>query len=541
MCTCAHSAQSLTSRNALYHSSTGRHWRLDRDGPEREAATSAIAPVSEGNWTETDEHHTTPRAAHEDRAHSRGLRARSPRLAAMAWRSARADDGRAARGPPLADPPCTPPVRPRGGLAVRESLAVQRARRPRALPPRRGTRRPAGAGAGADILFAPPVEEVYPQGFATTVEVLGVTERLEGVSRGSEHFRGVTTVVTKLLCMTLPDVAYFGQKDAQQVVVIRRLVTDLNLPVRFEALPTVRELDGLAMSSRNALLTAVERERALALPAALPPAASSAAAAGERSAAALIEPLRASSCVPVRSGATTSPWSTRSARSRWASWIAALLALAARVGADAPDRQHDPAAGGRRGHGPTPRERCSPDAACDAEVEDPPGDSHRLRPALRRLDHDRPAICWRRRTTSSTSRCTLSTWTTAPALRPTRSPASAARARCRSTARRRGSVHNGDTIIVVSYASYDEDELDRYVPRVVHVREAHQPYHHSRRRGGNAAPVESEKKHEAGQPTVKRGSRDVQPTNHSRPNRSGRLPMTLPAPCARRSASASQS
>jgi pantoate--beta-alanine ligase len=138
--------------------------------------------------------------------------------------------------------------------------------------------------AGADILFAPPVEEVYPQGFATAVEVMGVTERLEGASRGSEHFRGVTTVVTKLLCMALPDVAYFGQKDAQQLVVIRRLVRDLNLPVQIETRPTVREADGLAMSSRNALLSTQERERALALPAALE-AAAGILATGERSAA----------------------------------------------------------------------------------------------------------------------------------------------------------------------------------------------------------------------------------------------------------------
>src|SRR5271155_638735 len=80
------------------------------------------------------------------------------------------------------------------------------------------------AGAGADVLFAPSVEEVYPPGFATSVEVLGVSERLEGTARGAEHFRGVATVVSKLLCMALPDVAYFGQKDAQQVIVIRRLV-----------------------------------------------------------------------------------------------------------------------------------------------------------------------------------------------------------------------------------------------------------------------------------------------------------------------------
>jgi len=144
------------------------------------------------------------------------------------------------------------------------------------------------AAAGADVLFAPSVEEVYPAGFATTVEVLGVTERLEGASRGSEHFRGVATVVTKLLCMAMPDVAYFGQKDAQQVVVIRRLAADLNLPVLIEALPTVREPDGLALSSRNALLSPAERARALALPAALD-AARALAARGERSSQALLD------------------------------------------------------------------------------------------------------------------------------------------------------------------------------------------------------------------------------------------------------------
>jgi pantoate--beta-alanine ligase len=147
------------------------------------------------------------------------------------------------------------------------------------------------AKAGADVLFAPSVEEVYPPGFATSVEVLGVTERLEGVARGVGHFRGVATVVTKLLCMAMPDVAFFGQKDAQQVVLIRRLARDLNLPVRIEALPTVREPDGLAMSSRNALLSVSERAQALALPAALA-GARALAAAGERSAEALLDAAR---------------------------------------------------------------------------------------------------------------------------------------------------------------------------------------------------------------------------------------------------------
>ncbi|HYM46057.1 MAG TPA: pantoate--beta-alanine ligase [Solirubrobacteraceae bacterium] len=147
------------------------------------------------------------------------------------------------------------------------------------------------AGAGADVLFAPSVDEVYPPGFATAVEVLGVTDRLEGVARGPEHFRGVTTVVTKLLCMAMPDVAYLGQKDAQQAVVIRRLVEDLNLAVGIEVCPTVREPDGLAMSSRNVLLSREERVRACALPAALN-AASERAAAGERSAGSLLDAAR---------------------------------------------------------------------------------------------------------------------------------------------------------------------------------------------------------------------------------------------------------
>jgi pantoate--beta-alanine ligase len=148
------------------------------------------------------------------------------------------------------------------------------------------------ADAGADVLFAPPVEEVYPPGFATAVEVAGLGERLEGEIRGAEHFRGVATIVAKLLGMALPDVAYFGQKDAQQLVVIRRLVADLNLPVRVQACPTVREPDGLAMSSRNARLSSTERAQALALSEALR-AAGHAASAGERAPDALLGAARA--------------------------------------------------------------------------------------------------------------------------------------------------------------------------------------------------------------------------------------------------------
>jgi pantoate--beta-alanine ligase len=147
------------------------------------------------------------------------------------------------------------------------------------------------SSAGADVLFAPSVEEVYPPGFATAVQVFGVSDRLEGVARGAEHFRGVSTVVTKLLGMAMPDVAYFGQKDAQQAVVIRRLVADLNLPVRIQICPTVREPDGLAMSSRNVRLSPDERSRALALPEALQ-AAGRLAGEGERSAESLLEAAR---------------------------------------------------------------------------------------------------------------------------------------------------------------------------------------------------------------------------------------------------------
>jgi pantoate--beta-alanine ligase len=121
------------------------------------------------------------------------------------------------------------------------------------------------ADAGADLLFAPPVEEVYRPGFATTVRVGGLTEHMEGEHRGSAHFEGVATVVAKLLNMVGPDVAYFGQKDAQQVAVIRRLVDDLDVPVRIAVCPTVREPDGLALSSRNVHLRGADRERALAL------------------------------------------------------------------------------------------------------------------------------------------------------------------------------------------------------------------------------------------------------------------------------------
>ncbi|MDB4890234.1 MAG: Pantothenate synthetase [Gemmatimonadetes bacterium] len=122
---------------------------------------------------------------------------------------------------------------------------------------------------GADVLFAPSVEEVYPRAYTTTVEVAPLAEPLEGIVRGTQHFKGVATVVTKLLNMAQPDEAFFGQKDAQQALIIRRLVRDLDFPVRIEVCPTVREPDGLAMSSRNMLLDDESRRRAPALSRAL--------------------------------------------------------------------------------------------------------------------------------------------------------------------------------------------------------------------------------------------------------------------------------
>jgi len=146
---------------------------------------------------------------------------------------------------------------------------------------------------GTDVLFAPTLEEVYPPGFDTSVEVRGLTDVLCGDPRhrGHEHFLGFTTVVTKLFNMVGPDVAYFGQKDAQQAIVIRKLARDLDMPVRIEVLPTVREHDGLAMSSRNAYLDGEERERALALHRALR-AADAEVAAGRRDAAAVLAAAR---------------------------------------------------------------------------------------------------------------------------------------------------------------------------------------------------------------------------------------------------------
>lgn len=183
-------------------------------------------------------------------------------------------------------------------------------------------------GVGVDILFAPDPSEIYPDGFATTIHVAGITEVLDGASRGAHHFDGVATVVTKLFGIVRPDVAYFGQKDAQQVLVVRRIVSDLDLDVRIVACPVVRESDGLAMSSRNVYLDADARSQAAALNRALD-AAEVAHAAGDSILPAALTVLAEAGIDPeyleLRDAETLEPVA-RADRD-------ALLLVAARVGA----------------------------------------------------------------------------------------------------------------------------------------------------------------------------------------------------------------
>jgi pantoate--beta-alanine ligase len=147
------------------------------------------------------------------------------------------------------------------------------------------------AESGADLVFAPAVDEIYPPGFDTSVRVGAVAEPLEGAARPG-HFDGVATVVAKLLLSVRPDVALFGEKDFQQLAVIRRMVQDLNVPVEIVPVPTVREADGLALSSRNAYLRPGPREQAVALPRALQ--AARAAILGGRPVAEVLQEAKAS-------------------------------------------------------------------------------------------------------------------------------------------------------------------------------------------------------------------------------------------------------
>ena len=142
-----------------------------------------------------------------------------------------------------------------------------------------------------DVVFTPTAEIMYPSGASTFVEVEGVSDRLDGASRPG-HFRGVATVVAKLFHIVQPDFSFFGQKDAAQVAVLRKMVRDLDFPLEIVVCPTVREPDGLAMSSRNRYLSAEERRQALTLSRALH-AAEAHAARGERRAAALLQTMRA--------------------------------------------------------------------------------------------------------------------------------------------------------------------------------------------------------------------------------------------------------
>jgi pantoate--beta-alanine ligase len=189
--------------------------------------------------------------------------------------------------------------------------------------------------AGVDLLWMPDADEMYPEGFATEVEVANsLTGVLEGDPdhRGPSHLRGVTTVVAKLFNSVQPDIAYFGRKDAQQAVVIERMTRDLDFPVEIAVLPTVREDDGLALSSRNAYLTAEQREQAAAISRALR-AAEEAARAGETSTDAIVEAaqteLRNSGIEPeyveARAAEDLSPVAELNGRP-------VLVAVAARVG-----------------------------------------------------------------------------------------------------------------------------------------------------------------------------------------------------------------
>jgi pantoate--beta-alanine ligase len=340
------------------------------------------------------------------------------------------------------------------------------------------------AEVGVDYLFAPPVAEVYPGGFATTVSVSGVSEPLEGAYRGRSHFDGVATVVTKLLNVVAPKVAYFGQKDAQQTAVIKQLVRELDIPVRIEVCPTIRDPDGVALSSRNVHLSDDERTRAAALHRALR-AVQAAVERGERDPAVAIADGRAE-CTAARiepeylelvSPETMAP----------VSWIDGdvLAVVAARVGAtrlidneiihpvptDGRLPRHRVERTGRAGE----RKRREPSTAGEPDMQ---------RTMLKSKIH--------RATITDCDLHYVGSITIDPELleaadiREFEQVAvvdinNGARFETYSIAGRRGSgdmringaaarlVQRGDTIIVISYGIYDPDDLEHYSPRVVHV------------------------------------------------------------------------
>ncbi len=320
--------------------------------------------------------------------------------------------------------------------------------------------------AGATIVFAPSVAEVYPDGFAAQVRVGGpLVEALEGAHRGAAHFPGVTTVVTKLLHMVAPDRVLFGQKDAQQCLVVAKLIADLDMDVAMEIVPTVREADGLALSSRNVRLQGADREQALALKAALD-AAADAVAAGERVAAAILDAGRAAMApfgiqpeyLALVDERTLAPVQRLEGR--------ALLAVAAPVG---PVRLIDNAfLSPVPASAPTPTSRrpsvqrtMLKSKIHRATITD--SDLHYvgsitvdpdLLEAADVREHEQVHVV------DVDNGARFETYTIAGQRGSGEMKVNGAAARL---------VHTGDTIIVISYAQYDEAALEAYEPRVVHV------------------------------------------------------------------------